>query len=125
MGNCKNCKWWIYYTSNEKECDFSDSINDATEATRFELYASAADDTNLSVSLFTGPDFGCIHYKHEMVEGGLYYVSEKSEEHAKDFQHLQKYIGKDDLGEMCFCLPAEDHCDRETYAWTYAVPKEE
>lgn len=65
MGNCKTCKWWG--RDYEGVCDFVYTRRAETTATRFEIEATASDDTGLVARLHTGPEFGCIH--HETAEG--------------------------------------------------------
>jgi len=65
MGNCKNCKHWEKYPASFWDfnrpmtaCDLEVYDGEA----QFEIQASAADDTNLSACLVTGPEFGCVHF---------------------------------------------------------------
>lgn len=58
---CKTCRYWGDY--REGACDFIDTIHaDANMDKRFEVIASADDDTGLDYMLITGRDFGCIHH---------------------------------------------------------------
>lgn len=56
---CKTCKWWY----NKQFCDFVDTKEDDQKSKRFEIDIQCSDDQGLSVRLFTGPDFGCVHHK--------------------------------------------------------------
>lgn len=66
-GNCKDCRKWkhrIHHGGEWHECDLDwveryDKINDSSAA----IYAEAADDTNLTTGLKTGPLFGCTMFK--------------------------------------------------------------
>ena len=49
------CKWWINGVCERIE--FSD--NSKPKDNEAEVFADAADDTNLQAKLLTGPDFGC------------------------------------------------------------------
>lgn len=65
MGKCKDCASWVkYFNEGFKVCDrWTDMDIEKDPETLFEVGADAADDTNLSCWLQTGPDFGCIHFK--------------------------------------------------------------
>lgn len=59
MKNCKTCLFWEAKKQGATGiCDLVDS--NQPPQTRFEVVVSVADDHDLSVRLFTGPDFGCI-----------------------------------------------------------------
>ena len=61
---CKNCRWW-----RDGDCDRIDQID--LHGTRDEKLSdddsriewSAADDHGLSISLRTGPNFGCVKFE--------------------------------------------------------------
>jgi len=68
MNTCKNCKWWGDYIQKSDDvppsyrgCDYYDDESDAG----FEVVVDICDDTGLEVSLFTGPDFGCIKFQNK------------------------------------------------------------
>lgn len=60
MNTCKTCRWWGVVL--EGCCDFVNTIYGEKPSKRFEIVASADDDSNLQASLCTGPDFGCVHH---------------------------------------------------------------
>ena len=74
MGHCKDCRWWV--NDNElrfkkviawNECgaiDMTTTKGVVTGAGAL-VYADAADDTNLSAMLMTGPMFGCVLFEQE------------------------------------------------------------
>ena len=61
MGTCKTCGWWDSGT-----CDVPDQTEELSvkegDTTYMQLVVRVADDTNLNVSLKTGPDFGCVRH---------------------------------------------------------------
>lgn len=72
---CKNCKWWrsrsYLFGRDETVCDLIDSV-DNTEDLLIktkqkkddDFFISCSGDTyGLSVSLITGPEFGCIKFE--------------------------------------------------------------
>ena len=72
MGNCKDCKHWEhhsedFYGKNLKEWHECEAVGGADYDEKipddgFALYADAADDTDLSSGLKTGPMFGCFKF---------------------------------------------------------------
>ena len=56
MGNCKNCEFW-----REGVCHYGLDY-DPPHETAFYADAIAADDTDLSCWIVTGPDFGCVKF---------------------------------------------------------------
>ena len=60
---CKNCKWW----NSDESCDFPNTVfaedKEGQGKRKMETHATVWDDCGLSVYLFTGPEFGCVHFK--------------------------------------------------------------
>ncbi len=63
MNTCKNCKWWKKKSNEKGICDFVNTIYADKGTNSFEVFADAADDTDLSADIITGLDFSCIHFK--------------------------------------------------------------
>ena len=72
---CKNCAWWGRETDGVCDAPQSDlvktlrkvhgypeTVYGTTEPDGFTIHATAADDTNLSAELVTGPEFGCVRF---------------------------------------------------------------
>lgn len=66
---CNNCNYWgDSYDADEngnKDCDFTNTISGDTankNGTGFTLQITCLDDQGLDVDIFTGPDFGCVHF---------------------------------------------------------------
>ena len=57
---CKNCRFWGYYRKGE--CDRVGGLFTENLLAGFDVEARVWDDSGLSVSLVTGPDFGCVHF---------------------------------------------------------------
>lgn len=63
---CKTCKFWDYGICNKVDQVYDDyngkekSILIGKSAAHFFIDTTVADDTNLNVTMRTGPDFGCI-----------------------------------------------------------------
>ena len=63
MLTCNKCRWWLPEDDEKQgECQFIGSIQAEKPETRIEIVATAADDTDLTCWLRTGPHFGCIHF---------------------------------------------------------------
>lgn len=58
-GRCKTCKFWGRYQRGC--CDRVDDISEP-DPTAFAISVRVLDDSGLSTSLMTGPEFGCIHW---------------------------------------------------------------
>jgi hypothetical protein len=58
-GTCRTCRWW-----NEGRCDFGDKGNLINLSAYFyiDVPVSEYESDGVSVSLRTGPDFGCVHH---------------------------------------------------------------
>ena len=61
MSTCSACKHWDKESGGA--CDRTDILPDLSPEKKFEIDASAADDTNLMARLLTGPDFGCVLFE--------------------------------------------------------------
>lgn len=57
---CKNCRFWGRYRKGE--CDREGGQFPDNPAAAFEAVARVLDDSGLTVSLVTGPEFGCVHF---------------------------------------------------------------
>lgn len=66
MPACKSCKFWGPYRKGE--CDREGHHFTGNPAASFEVVARVLDDSDLSVGLVTGRDFGCVH--HVAKKGG-------------------------------------------------------
>lgn len=77
---CKNCKWWGVDYDNSCDAPQADvtyrpaglpfpshleKIRTLSDSAGFIIEATAVDDTGLSASLITGPDFGCVKFQQK------------------------------------------------------------
>lgn len=67
---CKTCDYWGVNkeTRNQQsECRFHGTIaaERTPNALKFDVTATAHDDSGLEILVTTGEDFGCVHYKHK------------------------------------------------------------
>lgn len=57
MNTCKTCRWW-----KDGYCDIIDTTMNNRPETLIQIDVQVDDDSNLSVRLKTGPEFGCVHH---------------------------------------------------------------
>jgi hypothetical protein len=72
---CQTCKWWGLSYSGA--CDRVEQPVADPDA-RFELWATAADDSDLLARLYVGPEFGCaLHEEKECEACGSHNVQNR------------------------------------------------